>query len=313
MRVMRLTSSMLAAGLALALAGCGDDSARAGSSGASGGKLDGATLTVGSKEFTESIVLGKITELVLENAGAKVKDKTGISGSATVRAALQSSEIDMYWDYTGTGWVNYLKHSPTGVPDNLYKAVSAEDKKKNHIAWLEPAPFENSYAIAASSSWAKDNNITSLSDAAAYVKAHPDDAAVCSASEFIGRDDGLPGLEKAYGVKFSSVVELDFNLIYSQIGKKCAFGEATTTDGRIISQKLTTLQDDKNFFVEYRGALTMRETTLKKYPALAQIIAPVSKKLTNAEVTKLNSKVDVEGEDPQDVAKDWLKSQGLIG
>lgn len=309
MRTKAIITAALAVALALSLAACGDDSG----SGDGTGKLAGASLTVGSKEFTESIILGKITTFALEDAGAKVTDKTGISGSATVRAALESGDLDVYWDYTGTGWVNILGHTTEDVPADLYQKVAAEDLEKNKVAWLEPAPFENSYAIASTEEFAEANNVTTLSEAAAYVEGHPDDGAICAASEFINRDDGLPGLEKAYDMKYSKVVELDFNLIYSQLDKKCAFGEATTTDGRIISEKLQVLDDDKNFFIEYRGAVTMRQETLDEYPALKDILDAISKKLTNEQVTELNSKVDVDGEEPEDVAKAWLEDSDLIG
>lgn len=309
MEIKRLLTAALAVGLGMSLAACGGSN-----SGPSDGNgaLEGATLTVGSKEFTESIILGKITALALENAGAKTQDKTGISGSATVRAALVSKGIDMYWDYTGTGWVNILGHTTKKVPKDLYKAVSTEDAKKNDIAWLKPAPFQNSYGIAVKTQFSDQHNVKTLSEAATYVKAHPNDGAICAASEFLQRDDGLPGLEKAYGFKFSKVVELDFNLVYPNVGKKCTFTETTTTDGRNISQKLTVLKDDQHFFVEYRGALTMRQETLDKYPPIADIMGKISAKLTDDEVTNLNSKVDVEGQQPEDVAKEWLKGQSLL-
>lgn len=308
------TLATLAIVLGLALTGCGSDSSTGGGGTGDGGagKLAGAGLTVGSKEFTESILLGKITAQVLKKAGASITDKTGISGSATVREALKASEIDMYWDYTGTGWVNILGHTTTDAPKDLYKAVSTEDLK-NKVAWLEPAPFEDTYRIAVASDFAKSNDLKTMSDAAEYVKAHPDNGAVCAASEFINRDDGLPGLEKAYGLKFSNVVELDLGLVYTQIGKKCPFGEVFSTDGRIISNNLTVLEDDKNFFVEYRGALTLRKETLDKFPAIADIMAPVSAALTNEVITGLNAKVDVDGQKPEDVASEWLASEGLLG
>lgn len=308
MRNNKLMTAALALGMTVALAGCGgsDDDSGGGSD-----ELSGASFTVGSKEFTESIVLGKITAKVLENAGAKVTDKTGITGTATVREALESGEVDMYWEYTGTGWVNILGNTTTEVPDDLYKAVSDADAK-NKVAWLEPAPFEDTYRIAVSDDFAKKNDISTTSDAAAYIKAHPDDSDICAASEFINRDDGLPGLENAYGIAFSDVVELDLNLVYTQIGKKCPFGEVFSTDGRIVSQKLTVLDDDKSFFVEYLGALTLRQDVLDEYPAISDIMAPVSKALTNEVVTDLNARVDVDAEKPDDVVSDWLDSEGLL-
>jgi osmoprotectant transport system substrate-binding protein len=314
MRRKTTTLATLAIVLGLALTGCGSGSSTGGGTGDRGaGKPAWADLTIGSTESTESILLGKITGQVLENASASVTDKTGISGSATVREALKAGEIDMYWDYTGTGWVNILGHTTTDAPKDLYQAVSTEDLKKNNVAWLEPAPFDDSYRIAVASDFAKGNHLKTMSDAAEYVKAHPDNGAVCAASEFINRDDGLPGLEKAYGFEFSNVVELDLGLAYTQIGEKCPFGEVFSTDGRIISNNLTVLEDDKNFFVEYRGALTLRKETLDKFPAIAGIMAPVSAALTNKVITDLNAKVDVDGQKPEDVAREWLANEGLLG
>ena len=308
----RATRATIALGLSLALAGCGGDSDSEPGAGSGDEELAGASLTVGSKEFTESILLGKITAMALEDAGAEVEDQTGISGSATVREALESEDIDIYWDYTGTGWVNILGNSPTELPEDLYEAVSTADAE-NGIAWLEPAPFENAYAIAVTSQFAEENDVTTMSDAVEYIEQNPDDGVICAASEFINRDDGLPGLEEAYDTEFTSVNELDFNLIFTQIGESCTFGEVTTTEGRITSQDLQILEDDKDFFLEYRGVPTLRQETLDEYPAIAEILAPISEALTNEVITELNSKVDVEGEQPQDVAEEWLESEGLLG
>lgn len=305
-------TTLTAAGLSLALAlsACGGG----GGGGEAGGEgeLSGAQLAVGSKEFTESILLAQITAVALENAGAEVEDKTGISGSATVREALETGEVDMYWEYTGTGWVNILGNSTEDVPEELYGAVSEADAE-NNIAWLEPAPFENTYRIAVLSSFAEENGLATMSDAAAYINENPNEGAVCAASEFINRDDGLPGLEEAYGFEFSSVVELDLNLIYTQVGEECNFGEVFSTDARIVSNDLTVLEDDKKFFVEYQGAMTLRQETLDEYPAIADIMAPISEALTNETITELNGRIDNDGEQPRDVAEEWLEDEGLLG
>lgn len=297
-----------AAGLALALTACGDDG---GGGGDGEGQLSGAELTVGSKEFTESHVLAQITAVALESEGATVQDETGISGSATVRQALERGEIDMYWDYTGTGWVNILGHTTEDVPEDLYAAVAEEDAE-NGVAWLEPAPFENTYRIAAPRAFAEENGLTTTSDAAAFINDNPDQGRICAASEFIQRDDGLPGLQEAYGFEFSEVVELDLNLVYSQLGSSCEFGEVFSTDARIIANDLLVLEDDQEFFVQYQGTMTLRQETLDEYPAIADIMAPISEALTNETVTELNGRVDNDGEDPRTVAEEWLESEGLV-
>lgn len=296
--------------LALVVAGCGGDDDGGGGNG--DGELAGVSLSAGSKEFTESILLANITAVALENAGASVQDRTGISGSATVREALESSEIDFYWDYTGTGWVNILGNTTEDVPEDLYDAV-AEADAQNGIAWLEPAPFENTYRIAAADAFAEDNGLVTTSDAAAFIQANPDQGIICAASEFINRDDGLPGLETAYGFAFTEVIELDLNLIYVQVGETCEFGEVFSTDARIVSNDLRVLEDDLGFFVEYQGAMTLRQETLDEHPAIADIMSPISEQLTDDVMTELNGRVDNDGEEPRDVAEDWLESEGLLG
>jgi osmoprotectant transport system substrate-binding protein len=126
--------------------------------------LSGVSLTVGSKEFTEQLILGQLTKLVLEDAGASVSDQTGLVGSTTVREALTSGEIDLYWEYLGTGWVTYLGNTE-GIPDvdEQYEALVEADEA-NDVVWLEPAPFNNTYAIAMTQANADEMGITSISD-----------------------------------------------------------------------------------------------------------------------------------------------------
>ncbi|WP_028708917.1 glycine betaine ABC transporter substrate-binding protein [Propionicicella superfundia] len=309
-RRIRTSAAAVAVLAALALTGC---SAAVPAQTNADGALSGTEITVGSKEFTESIILGKLTGLVLENAGATVVDRTGITGSSTVREALLTGDIDIYWDYTGTGWVNYLNHTTSDVPADLFDQVAAEDLKSNGVAWIAPAPFENSYGIAASAEFVERTGVTTLSAAAVYMAEHPEENSICAASEFIGRDDGLPGLEDAYDSPYEKVVELDFNLIFSQIGSSCTLGEITTTDARVDSMNLVALDDDANFFVEYRGAVTLLDQTLQDHPEIAELLTPVSEKLTDSVMRTLNGKVDVDGEQPEDVARDWLESEGLLG
>ena len=310
---MRTTRTLMigAGGLALmlAVAACGNSDNGGGDG---DGELSGASIIVGSKEFTESHVLAQITAAALADAGASITDQTGISGSATVREALETGEIDIYWDYTGTGWVNILGNTTEDVPEDLHAAV-AEADAENGIAWLEPANFENTYRLATSNAFAEEQGLVTTSDAAEFITANPDQGAICAAAEFINRDDGLPGLEETYDFEFGEVVELDLNLIYTQVGEGCEFGEVFSTDARIVSNDLLVLEDDLDFFVEYAGVVTLRQETLDEFPAIADIMAPISAALTNEVITELNGRVDNDGEQPSDVAEDWLTEQGLIG
>ncbi|MEO7261397.1 MAG: glycine betaine ABC transporter substrate-binding protein [Jatrophihabitantaceae bacterium] len=278
---------------------------------ASSDPLKGASFTVGGKEFTEQKILCEITAQALEKAGATVKRQCGLSGSATVRTALTSGRIDMYWEYTGTGWITHLKHT-TPIPGSQpqYDAVAKEDLEKNKIKWLNPAPFDNTYALGIK----KDNlpDVKTLSDYGKLVQSDPSKASLCVATEFVNRDDGLPGLEKAYGFKGEKTSTLDEGAIYNSIKKAnpCNFGEVFTTDGRIDGLGLRVLQDDKGFFPVYNPALNIPDSIFQKYPKLADVINPIAKALDTKTMQGLNSDVDNQGSTPAQVAKDFLKDHG---
>jgi osmoprotectant transport system substrate-binding protein len=305
--------------LALVASACGSDSndtsTGSGSDTTEAGVLAGSSFKVGSKEFTEQLVLGQITIQVLKDAGAKVSDQTGLVGSNTVRAALISGDIDMYWEYTGTGWINHLGNTaPVKGEREQFDAVAKADLEKNGVTWLEPAPFNNTYALATSKENASALAVTSLSDLAPLQQKNPDAFTLCAAAEFLARDDGLPGLEKAYGFSFGGKVsELELGLVYASVdkGDPCKFGEVFATDGRIAALGLTVLKDDKQFFASYLPSLNVRKG-VDKIPQLQQLFAPVAKALDTATMQELNSRVDVKGEQPEDVARSFLTEKKLI-
>jgi osmoprotectant transport system substrate-binding protein len=300
--------------LALIAAGCGG-----GGGGGATGDIDLSDLdvTVGSKEFTEQLILGQITVQALEAAGATVDDQTGLAGSVAARKALESGEIDMYWEYTGTGWITYLQHTkPIPNSQKQYEAVAKEDLKKNGIQWLDPAPANNTYAMAVRSEAYNDLGVKSLSDFKQLVEENPEEATVCVGTEFSTRDDGLPGMEKAYDFQFPSdnIVKIDEGQIYQETdrGERCNFGEVFQTDGRIANLDLELVKDDKNFFPIYNPSLNIREQLVKDNPQIEKLFAPISKKLTTSELQKLNAKVDVQGQLEDQVAEEWLSENGFI-
>src|SRR5919197_2314899 len=137
--------------------------------------LSGAAFTVGSKDFSEQLILAQITEQVLQNAGASVNDKSNIKGSVNTRTALTSGAIDMYWEYTGTGWITYLKETkPLADPKAQYDAVAQRDLAENNIKWLEPAPLNNTYAFAVRNAALADlANPKNLSDVSKLAASDP--------------------------------------------------------------------------------------------------------------------------------------------
>ncbi len=284
-----------------------------------GGEIDlaGVPLAVGSKEFTEQLILGHMTILMLEDAGAKVEDQTGLVGSAVVRKALTSGDIDLYWEYTGTGWITHLKNTKP-IPDEQqqWEAVRQADAA-NGIVWLPPAPLNNTYAIATNSENHQRFGVETLSDFASLIRDKPQEVTLCAAAEFLGRDDGLPGLQQHYGFTIppGQVVQLELGIIYEALGRgqRCTFGEVFTSDGRIRAQDLGILTDDRSFFPKYNASLNIRADTLQQHPQLQQLFAPLAQALTNETLIELNSRVDVDGELPENVARDFLQKRGLVG
>jgi osmoprotectant transport system substrate-binding protein len=312
----------MAAGLvASLLAGCGltsgspmVDDVKPGSVGR-GEPLKGADITVTSKEFTEQLILGAMMGIAFKAAGAEVLDRTGIQGSIGAREAIKNGDADGMYEYTGTAWITYLGNShPIPDPQKQWQAVHDADLK-NGITWLPPSALNNTYALAMNEANFKKYGTKTLSDVAALSKKNPKAVTLCVESEFANRADGLPGMEKAYGMKIptANITQMDTGIIYTQAAKgTCTFGEVFTTDGRIRAMNLKVMADDKHFFPNYNAAPEMNTKSLEKYPAMAEVIEPITKKLNNTVAQELNAKVDVDGQDPHDVAKDWLVKEGFV-
>lgn len=278
------------------------------------GPIKGVTVNVASKNFTEQLVLCEITAQRLAAQGANVKRTCSMSGTNAVRAALLGGAVDMYWEYTGTGWLALQQTADaTTDPNELYRRLRHMDKAENNVDWLPPAAANNTYAVAAKTATAERLGVATLSEYAKLASADPRAASFCAASEFLGRDDGWPGLEKAYGFHLPSVAELAAGPIYNAVaqGNPCNFGEVFATDGRIPALGLTLLDDDKKFFLPYNLSLVVRGAILAEHPEIRTAMEPVSALLTTETIQQLNAQVDVEGKDPQEVAAKWLSAHNL--
>ncbi|MEV6165972.1 glycine betaine ABC transporter substrate-binding protein [Streptomyces sp. NPDC052052] len=308
--------------LALTLSGCGlksgspmADNVQPGSVGR-GKPLDGASLTVASKNFSENIILGQMIGLIFKAAGAEVLDRTNLPGSISAREAIVKGDADAMYEYTGTGWITYLgRTKPIADPMEQWKAVRDADRK-NGVTWLMQSTLNNTYALAVSRKNNAKYHLKTLSDVAALAKKNPSAVTVCVENEFASRDDGLPGMEKTYGMRLpaANIKKMDAGIIYTQVSKSdsCLLGEVYTTDGRIKAMDLEVLEDDKHFFPNYNAAPVIHTKTFEKYPVIAELLDPLSKRLTTQVAQDLNAKVDVDGQDPHDVAKKWLIQEGFI-
>lgn len=318
----RTTAAVLAFVAAAALtAGCtiGKDETGAQVGAGSIKKIDalsGAQIRVGSKEFDEQLLLGQIAVVALQAAGASPQDKTNITGSSNVRQALTSGAIDLYWEYTGTAWISYLKQTePIADPQAQYDAVKQADAA-NKVTWWARSPANDTYALAGNPATLAKTGVKTISDYAALAKKDPAAASTCIGPEFKSRDDGFPGVEKTYGFTLpeAQVHVLNDAVVYTGIGKgdPCGFGSVASTDGRVAGQKLTVLDDDKHFFPTYNPAISITSAIAQKYPQLEQVFTPIAAKLDTATLTDLNKQVSVDGRKPATVAHDWLKAAGFI-
>ncbi|GGW35128.1 glycine/betaine ABC transporter substrate-binding protein [Streptomyces galilaeus] len=280
-----------------------------------GEPLKGADLTVTSKSFTESLILGAMMGIAFEAAGAEVLDRTGIQGSIGGREAIRKGDADAMYEYTGTAWITYQGNSePITDPLKQWQAVRDADVR-NGVTWLPQSRLNNTYALAMNQANFKKYGTRTLSEVAELSRTDPKAVTLCVESEFANRADGLPGMQKAYGMKVPAdrITQMDTGIIYTQTAKgSCTYGEVFTTDGRIKSMRLVVMSDDRKFFPNYNAAPVINSKTFEKWPAIAEVIDPVTAKLDNAVAQELNAKVDVDGEDPHQVALDWMKAEGFV-
>jgi len=279
--------------------------------------LEGAGVAVGSKNFSEQVLLGKIAVILLRSAGGDATDLTNIPGSASARSAQTEGQVDLQWEYTGTAWISYLGHEQ-GIPDEekQYQAVRDEDLERNGLVWLPPAPMNNTYGFAATKETAQRLGVEKLSDLADIPAK---ERTLCVESEFANRNDGLEPMLEAYDIPLGSEVPrdnlktLDTGAIYSATAKgTCNFGEVFTTDGRIKALDLQVLEDDRDFFPAYNVSVVVREELFDENPQIEELFAPVAEKLDDETLIELNAQIDVDGREPVDVAFEWLQSEGFI-
>ena len=279
--------------------------------------LSGQTYVVGSKEFDEQLLLCRMTIALLQSAGGGVVDRCDTQGSDTVRSALTSGSIDMYWEYTGTAWRIYLRQEAQLTdPDELFTAVRDADAA-NGVSWLRQAPFDNTYAVGISAATATRLGVRTISDLARLARSGSPDASMCIDQEFTGREDGLVGLLRTYRFQFpgGALTTTDLGSIYPAVaaGRPCVFGEVFATDGRLNALQINTLTDDMGYFLPYHAALTVRSDVLARNPRLALLSERLAPMLTEPVMRELNARISVGKRSPDEVARAFLRQQGLIG
>jgi osmoprotectant transport system substrate-binding protein len=295
----------------LILAACGN----VGDSGGSEDGGGGPEITVGSKNFTEQYILGELYAQALAANGFSVEKKLDLGSEQIADKALQNGQIDMYPEYTGTSLVAVLgyegENPPT--PEATYqKAKELYAKRDPADTMLTPAQFNNTYGIFVRSQVAEQDDLKTLTDLA---EVSPDLTFV-SFSEFQNRPDGYPNMQKNYeGLDFGDIKIV--NSIGGPIYQGVLEGEGDvgvgfTTDGQLASDELVVMEDPKNIWPFYYPAPVVRSDVLEQNPKMEEVLNSVSETLDAETMRKLNAQVDIEQEDPEDVAAEYLQEKGIV-
>lgn len=266
-------------------------------------------IRVGSKDFTEQEILCYMTSQAIENnTDIDVENECNLGGAQVVFSALTNDNIDLYIDYAGTDYTDILKHKPISDVDKVYKTIKKEMKEKYDIEVLNQMAFNNTYALAVTKETAQKYNLATISDLTRV----SNDLIIAPTLEFINREDGLPGLEKKYGLSFKDTIGIDGSPRYTALQNNNAqVIDAFTTDGLLKKFNLVVLEDDKNFFPPYYAIPLVRSDILKEYPEIEKVLNALGPYLTDEVMQDLNYQVDELGKSPEKVATDFLNMINL--
>jgi osmoprotectant transport system substrate-binding protein len=267
-------------------------------------------IRVGSKDFTEQFIIGEMYALVLEEAGLTVERRLNLGGTPVAQAGLLSGEIDLYPEYTGTGLLTVLGLPTLSDPAEVFDTVAAGYEEEFGLIWLDPAPMNNTQALAMTAEGAAEYGIGTLSEMAEQAS----ELVMIGPPEFQVREDGLPGIQAAYGnFRLKEYKSVDPGLRYQglvngEADVVVAFG----TDGEISAFDLVLLEDDQNLFPPYQIAPVVRQEALEEHPEIAEVLNALAPELTDSVMQRLNFEVSGNQREPEDVAREFLVEVGLL-
>ncbi|WP_414472748.1 ABC transporter substrate-binding protein [Microvirga sp. M2] len=280
-----------------------------------------ADVVVSSKIDTEGSVLGNMILLTLEANGIKTQDRIQLGATPVVRKAITAGEIDIYPEYTGNAGFFFNKADDPVWKDAAkgYETAKKLDYEANKIVWLDPAPANNTWAIALRRDVTEANKLKTLSDFGKWVSGGGQ-VKLAASAEFVNSEAALPSFQKVYGftLKPDQLIVLsggDTAATIKAAAEQTSGANAAMvygTDGGIAPSGLVVLEDDKGVQPVYAPAPIIREAVLKDNPKIAELLKPVFASLDLTTLQKLNARVQVGGEAAKAVAADYLKSKGLI-
>ncbi len=268
------------------------------------------TVIIGSKNFTEQVILGEILAQQIENqTNLKVDRRFNLGGTFICHEAVKAGEIDGYVEYTGTALTAILKQPPQNNPQQVYEEVKQLYQEKFDLEVMPSLGFNNTFAIVIRGQDAEKLGLKTISDAAKYT---PNWQAGFG-YEFLAREDGYPGLAKTYNLKFAqSPQEMDLGLIYQAlVSKEVDLVAGSATDGLIPVLDLVVLEDNKQYFPPYEAVPVFTRATFNQYPQLQRAIEQLTGLISSAEMQQMNYLVDSKESSVEEVVRDWLKSEGL--
>ena len=264
-------------------------------------------VVVGSKNFTESDLLGEIVAQQIERRTAlPVERRFHLGGTFVCHQAITSGQIDLYVEYTGTAYTAVLKHAPVADRDSVYRTVSRDYAQRFGLAWGKPFGFNNTFAITVRRRDATRHGLTRISDLARLAPRWK----AGFGYEFLERADGFRGLASTYGLRFAAPpTAMDLGLTYRALAEgKVDVIAGNSTDGQIQALDLVVLEDDRHYFPPYEAAPVIREGAVKRHPEIVTALAQLAGQISDGEMRRLNALADVEHRDIATIARDWLRA-----
>jgi len=276
--------------------------------GGTGGK---ASISIGGKDYTEQfIVTHLMADLIEDRTDLHVVRRENLGGTQVAFTALQTGDIDLYLEYTGTIYGDTLGYAPNSDMVEVYETSKADLKELYGIDALPQFQFNNTYVLSVTKETADQYNLATVSDLARVA----DDLTIGSTLEFLNREDGIIGLQRHYGFTFANQVGINGANKYRAIDSgETDITDAFSTDGLLKKYQLVMLEDDLNFFPPYYAVPILRRGLMEEHPEIAPVLAELGQVLTNDVMVELNYRVDELQQQPRQVARDFLVEQGLIG
>lgn len=268
----------------------------------------GARVVVGSKDFTESAILGEIVAQMLEARGVAVERNFELGGNLP-HDALLAGRIDLYPEYTGTSYTAILKHAPITDPRAVYEQVKKEYAEKFNVLVSEPLGFDNTFAVLVRGAEARRLNLKTISEAAPHARAWR----AGFGQDFMSRADGYPGFARVYGLKFAEQPrEMDLSLTYIALAaRQVDLIAGNSTEGRIAAMDLVQLEDDRHYFPPYEAVYLVRSDSRARVEALREVLGKLAGAISTDEMRQLNYEVDANKRGQAEVVREWIRKKGL--